>query len=207
MDVSKVGSKYVNQTSNNIQAVFEFLSKNNQKTGKQCILFMDEVDSLAINRDGDVRSSGENAKATTTLLKLIEQARDNGIILIAATNKYDLLDDAFKARFDSHIYFGLPDEKLIKQIVTSSLAQRAKGIELSEDEEKINHLVPMLKGHSNRSIVFIIDEAAKIAKNKLRKQISFEDVKEAIDKSELDRVKEEDYIKTSKQPKKHLGFA
>ena len=82
MDVSKVGSKYVNQTSNNIQAVFEFLSKHNQKTQKPCILFMDEVDSLAINRDGDARSSGENAKATTTLLKLVEQARDNGIILI-----------------------------------------------------------------------------------------------------------------------------
>ena len=140
-------------------------------------------------------------------MKLVEQARDHGIIVIAATNKYDLLDEAFKSRFDTHVYFGLPDEKLIKQILTSSLAQRAKGVELAQDETKIDELTSKLKGYSNRSIVFIIDEAAKIAKNKIRKQIAFEDVIEAIAKTEYEKVNENNYLKSSKQTKRHLGFS
>ena len=86
------------------------------------------------------------------------------------------------------------------------MASRAKGYSLSQDEEKISLLADKLKGYSNRSIVFIVDDAAKIAKSKLRKEISFEDVEEAISKTEIEKVKETDYQKTSKQPKKRLGF-
>jgi len=205
MDVSKAGSRYVNQTANNLQTAFDGLAKKVEKTGKQCILFMDEVDALAIKRSEDSYSSDENLKTTTTLLKLVEQARDKGIIVIAATNRYDMLDDAFKARFDGQIYFGLPDEQQIEALIKASLSKRTKGQKLAQNKEEIEQLVKELKGHSNRSIVFIIDEAAKIARRKERKEISIEDVKEAIEKSELEKLKETNYQKKSKTKRK-LGF-
>lgn len=205
LDVSKAGSRFVNQTAVNIQSAFDLLAQKVEKTKKPCILFMDEVDSLAIKRSDSDMSSGENLKATTTLLKLVEQARDKGIIVIAATNKYDMLDDAFKARFDGQIFFGLPDDKQIESLLTASLSKRKKGLKLAQDKEQINALVNDLRGYSNRSIVFIVDDAAKIARRKERQDISYQDVKEAITKTELEKLKEADFHKKSKTKRK-LGF-
>ena len=206
LDISKAGSKFVNQTAVNIQSAFDLLAQKAQKTGKPVLLFMDEVDSLAIKRNDSDLSSGENLKATTTLLKLVEQARDKSVIVIAATNKYDMLDDAFKARFDGQIYFGLPDEKQIESLLVSSLSRRKKGLKLAQNKEQIANLVNELKGYSNRSIVFIVDDAAKIARRKQRQDISLADIQEAIKNSELEKLKETDFLKKSKIKKRKLGF-
>lgn len=197
LDVSKAGSKYVNQTSINIQKAFDSLKDKAAKSGKPVLLFMDEVDSLAMSR-GDVMHSDENMKTVTTLLKLVEGAKDNGIIIIAATNKYDLLDEAFKARFDGQVYFPLPDEKAIQSLLKHQLSGRKKGEKLAQSEEELKKLSELLKGHSNRSITFIVDEASKLAKRRDRADISFDDVKKAIETTELEKSKEKDYKKSSK---------
>ena len=197
LDVSKAGSKYVNQTSINIQKAFDSLKDKAQKTGKPVLLFMDEVDSLAMSR-GDVMRSDENMKTVTTLLKLVESARDNGIIIIAATNKYDLLDEAFKARFDGQVYFPLPTETEIQALLKHLLQARKKGEKLANSASELQELSKLLKGHSNRSITFMVDEASKLAKRRDRADISFEDVKSAINSTELEKSKEKEYKKASK---------
>lgn len=204
LDVSKAGSKYVNQTSKNIQQAFDSLRDKAAKDGKPVLLFMDEVDSLAMSR-GDVMKSDENMKTVTTLLKLVESARDNNIIIIAATNKYDLLDEAFKARFDGQVYFPLPKEEEIESLLKYLLNNRKKGIKLANSDEKIKELASMFKGHSNRSITFIVDEASKLAKRRNRDAITFEDVKTALETTELEKSKEKDYKKLS-VTKKAIGF-
>lgn len=203
LDVSKVGSKYVNETSNNIRSAFHFLKEKTKHTGKPVILFMDEVDSFAMSR-GDVMYSDENMKTVSTLLKFVEEARDNNIILIAATNKYNLLDEAFKARFDGQIYFPLPDKTQIAEILKKTLSSREKGKELAQSEENILKLADMLNGFSNRSIVFIVDEAAKFARRNQRHNISFEDVKLAIEKSDLEKSDERKYKQLNR--KSAVGF-
>ncbi len=197
LDVSKAGSKYVNQTSINIQKAFDSLKDKVAKNGKPVLLFMDEVDSLAMSR-GDVMHSDENMKTVTTLLKLVEGAKDNGIIIIAATNKYDLLDEAFKARFDGQVYFPLPNETDIQALLKHKLEERKKGVKLSKSKEELEQLSKLLIGHSNRSITFIIDEASKLAKRRERADISFEDMKKAIETTELEKSKEKEYKKASK---------
>ena len=203
LDVSKAGSKYVNQTSINIQKAFDSLKEKAAKSGKPVLLFMDEVDSLAMSR-GDVMHSDENMKTVTTLLKLVEGAKDNGIIIIAATNKYDLLDEAFKARFDGQVYFPLPDEKGIQKLLKHQLSGRKKGEKLAQSEEELKQLSQMLKGYSNRSITFIVDEASKLAKRRNRSDISIDDVKKAIETTELEKSQEKDYKKSSKA--RIIGF-
>ena len=204
MDLSKIGSSYVNQTAKNIQGAFDFLKAQAQKDNKPVLLFIDEVDSLVRKRQSDEQSA-EDSKTTTTLLKLIHEARDNGIIVIAATNRYDILDEAFTSRFDNQQYFGLPDMEQIQALLKKSLEKRLKGQELARNNEAIKNLAIQLKDYSNRSITFIVDEAAKIAKRKGRLNITSSDVAEAINKCNFDKVDESSYRKDKRKTFK-LGF-
>ena len=149
-------------------------------------------------------SSDENMKTVSALLKLVEEARDNNIIVIAATNKYNLLDEAFKARFDGQVYFPLPDKAQIKELLKKSLSSRTRGVALANSEEELNKLSDKLTGYSNRSITFIVDEAAKIARKDTRKNINFDHVLKAIAESELEKSDEKIY--KQKTSKRNLGF-
>lgn len=204
MDVSKLGSMYVNQTSKNIEKAFKNLALLTQTTKKPIILFMDEADSLALSREGAKGSSAENLKTTATLLKLIENARDNNIILIAATNKYDMLDEAFKARFDGQIYFPLPDKEQIQNLVTSSLEKRKKGQKLASDTKSVAEIADLMKGYSNRTIIFLLDEAGKRAKKDGRRDITAEDIKTAIKEADYEKNNPKEY---QKKKNKKIGFA
>ena len=207
MDVSKLGSSYVNKTANNIQAAFDFLANKTQTTKKPVILFMDEVDSLAIKRDKD-HDSSENLKTTTTLLKIIREAKDKNIIIIAATNKYKMLDDAFISRIESEQYFGLFNEEQIKVLLKSSLAKKAKAKNLANDDKSIEKLAKKLVGYSNRTISFIIQEAALKAKKQNRSDITFEIFSEVIDNANFEKVDENAYKKSQQNIQKRIiGFA
>ena len=61
MGLSKICSKYINQTSKNINTAFDYPEEVSKKNSKPIILFMDEVDLLAIKRDSMDSSSDENA--------------------------------------------------------------------------------------------------------------------------------------------------
>ncbi|MBR1617625.1 ATP-binding protein [bacterium] len=201
MDISKIGTKWINETSNNIQKTFDGLAKYSSLIHKPVILFLDEADSLVMRRTENENS--ENTKATTTLLKCTESARDKGIIVIAATNKVDMLDDAFKSRLDGQFFFSLPTSEQIEKLLKQSLSSRKKGEKLAKDKIAISNLAKMLEGHSNRSIVFIIDEASKLAKRNNRSDITFEDVKKAIETTEYEKSDEKSF---KKQNKMKLGF-
>lgn len=205
MDVSKIGSKFINETSNNVESTFRFLKDEAKRIQKPVLLFMDEVDSLAMSRKFNLGSSGENEKTVSTLLKLVEDARDNNIIIIAATNRYDDLDEAFKSRFDGHVYFSLSDGAQIKNLLKSLLSSRKKGLNLAQSDEQLEILSKMLIGYSNRSITFFVDEASKLARKNNRRDITFEDVKDVINNSEYEKVNENSYKKSNNR--KTIGFA
>ena len=198
-------SKYINESANNVEKAFEQLKKEVELSGKPCILFMDEMDSIAIKRDS-FSNSPDNVKVTTTLLKHIDSAKDNGIIVIGATNKYDMLDEAIKSRFDEQLYVGLPDKNQIIALLKANLANRARGFMLANQDEEIEKLANDLVGYSNRSITFIINEAAKIARRDIRKNISIEHLQEAIKKANFEKSNESDYNPKVKTNKPKIGF-
>jgi len=205
MDVSKVGSKYVNQTANNIQEAFDYLSTISNDSKKPILLFMDEVDSLARKRTDSEMASGEDFKTTTTLLKLLDEAKDKNIVVIAATNKFDTLDEAFVNRLDGQYYFGMPDIEQIKDLLVKLLIKIEKGQELAKDEESLKEISKELLGFSNRSITFLFKEAAKNAKRESRREISKEDFIKAIKTTDLERVDEKTFKKHS-QKANRIGF-
>ena len=204
MDVSKVGSKWVNKSANNVRDAFEYIFNKASISEKPVILFMDEVDSLAFERSSNSVGSQEDSKVVTTLLKMVEAARDNNVVVIAATNRYDILDSAFKDRFDGQIYFPLPDEEQIESLLTTSLISRSKGLELGYNEEQIKELSKMLLGFSNRAIVQIVDDSAKLARKRSRDNIKFEDIKTIIETTGHEKIKEKLYKQNSKNPT--IGF-
>lgn len=206
IDISKIGSSYVNKTAINLQNAFDYLAKQAKTSKKPVILFMDEVDSLAIKRDKD-HDSSENLKTTTTLLKIVQDAKDNNIIIIAATNKYNNLDDAFISRFESEAYFGLFDEKQIKTLLKSILSKKEKAKALVNNDEQLEKLAKKLVGYSNRTINFIVAQATREAKKQNRSDITYEIFDEVIKKSNYDKVDEAKYQKGQTSSKKVIhGF-
>jgi len=205
MNVSQICEKWINASASNLEKAFEFLYKTAKDKNKPILLFMDEVDALAKDRSKQSSSHAEDMKVLTTLLKHIEAARDNNIIIFAATNKYDLLDDAFISRFDRTKYIGLPDIIQIEALVKNYLSKRSKGHELSQDNKSIEEIAKQMSGYSNRSIVFILDEACKIAKRDNRSKIMPKHIIEAIKTSDLQKIDEIEY-KKDKDNSKKIGF-
>ena len=206
IDISKLGSSYINQTANNLQTVFDTVIAQAKATKKPVILFLDEVDSVAIKRDKQ-NDSSENAKATTTILKCIESAKENDVIVIATTNKFDNLDDAFKDRME-HIYFGLFNEDQIEVLITSLLSKKAKASNLIEDKEALKRIAKKLVGYSNRTINDIINSASMIAKNNQRSPITESAIEKAIQDGSWEKIDESKYKKEPQETKQKtiIGF-
>lgn len=205
MDVSKLGSSYVNKTAQNIQSAIDSLIHLASVKDEPILLFMDEVDSLAINRD-KTSDSSENLKTTTTLLKMLDQVKNSNLIVIAATNKFDLLDEAFISRFSETQYVGLPSQEQIKDLIIHTLKGKQKAQNLLTDDEALNRLSKEMDGYSNRSIVFILNEAARIARRDSRSDITEKCIEQAIEKTDFEKVNEKDYIKKTKSRKNKIGF-
>ena len=87
----------------------------------------------------------------------------------------------------------------------NDLSKRLKGQKLAQNDEEIKELSKDLKGYSNRSIVFLIDSAAKNAKRRQRSDIEIIDVREAIKKSDFEKADEKHFQKASKNTRK-IGF-
>ncbi len=204
MDVSKIGSKFVNQTASNIQNAFDYLEKITKNTGKPVLLFMDEIDSLAINRKTNSDDSSENLKTTSTLLKLVQEAKDKNIIIVAATNMRDAMDDALIDRFETETYFGLPDKNGIKNLLKAKLSNLSKGQNLSQNDEKLDEIANELLGYSNRSVVHILEKSAKLARRNSRSEITPQIFMQAIKECDYEKIKEEKYQKNNTSKK--IGF-
>ncbi|MDD1670201.1 MAG: ATP-binding protein [Methanomicrobiales archaeon] len=110
--LSMVTSQYLGETSKNIDRIFEFAKKI-----APAILFIDEFDFVAKSRITD--DHGAMKRAVNMLLKNIDRVslvRD-GVLLLAATNHPQLLDEAAWRRFDEVVEFFLPDPEMRRAIL------------------------------------------------------------------------------------------
>ncbi|PJE76562.1 hypothetical protein COV05_04305 [Candidatus Uhrbacteria bacterium CG10_big_fil_rev_8_21_14_0_10_48_16] len=103
-------SSYLGETGKNIRAIFDEANKRN------CILFLDEFDAVAKQRD-DAHELGELKRVVTVLLQNIDEFL-NSSILFAATNHEHLLDKAVWRRFNYRCSFSLPTQEQLKSILS-----------------------------------------------------------------------------------------
>ncbi len=202
LKISKAGSKYINTTSTNYQKAFDSVAKYSEQNNTPCLMLIDEIDGMTKSRDDEF--SNEDLKQIGTLLNLIETARDKNIIILGATNKYDLIDEAIKRRFDDQIYIGLPKKDTRKIILEKTLANWTKGEQLSKDSQALEEIAEKMEGFPSSAIIIISDKASDIARKDLRRDIEKNDFLTEIEKNQNLRINENNY-KSSKTSAK-IGF-
>ena len=206
MDISKVGSSYVNKTANNIGKAFEVIFNAAQKTEKPVILFMDEMDSVLSKRTDATDGSKEDNKAVNTLLPLITSAKDKNVVIIGATNMYNLIDPAAKRRVELEAYIGLPDKKETGELIKKELEKIKMGQALAQNQEEIEKLSQELLGYSPSNIVSITKKASKNA-YRAGREINTEDFEKALKEGSWAKTDEKKYLPENQQSKKNaIGF-
>ena len=159
------------------------------KESSPCIIFLDEIDAVGRRRGGGFSTGGHDEREQTLNAILVEMdgfASGEGVIVVAATNRPDVLDPALTrpGRFDRQIAVPLPDVKGRLEI----LMVHAKKVKLGPDVhlEKLARGTPMFSG---ADLAAIINEAAISATLANKEFIEQEDLEEARDKVRFGRAK------------------
>ncbi|MFN5663376.1 MAG: AAA family ATPase, partial [Planctomyces sp.] len=154
-----------------------------------CIIFLDEIDAVGRRRGGGFTTGGHDEREQTLNAILVEMdgfAASDGVIVIAATNRNDVLDPALvrPGRFDRQIVVPLPDVKGRLEI----LRVHAKGKKLGPNVEleRLARATPMFSG---ADLAAIMNEAAIAATLQNKDFIEHEDLEEARDKVKFGRAK------------------
>jgi cell division protease FtsH len=146
-----------------------------------CIIFIDEIDAIGRAR-GKGLVGGNDERENTLNQLLVEMdgfSGDTGIIVIAATNRPDVLDDALlrAGRFDRQIHINRPDLNGREQIFNVHLSKIKKGADISANE-----LSKQTPGFVGADIANVCNEAALIAARKNKTEVNMIDISEAIDR-------------------------
>lgn len=147
-----------------------------------CIVFIDEIDAIGRARGKSI-STGGNDERENTLNQLLTEmdgfAGNNGVIILAATNRADILDRALlrAGRFDRQIHVELPDLKGREEIFEVHI----KGLKMDKTVN-INFLAKQTPGFSGADIANVCNEAALICARKDKKIIDKQDFLDAIDR-------------------------
>jgi AFG3 family protein len=147
-----------------------------------CIIFVDEIDAIGRARGKNIVQGGNDERENTLNQLLVEMdgfGSEKGIILIAATNRPDVLDPALlrPGRFDRQIHVDRPDLKEREEIFKVHI----KNIKLAKDLD-ISKLAALTPGFVGADIANICNEAALIAARNNKDAIELEDFNAAIDR-------------------------
>jgi len=151
------------------------------KQAAPCIVFIDEID--AVGRQRGAGMGGGNDEREQTLNQLLVEmdgmAENTGIVIIAATNRPDVLDPALlrSGRFDRQITVSLPDKKGRTEI----LKVHARNKKLAPDVS-LENLASRTPSFSGADLENVLNEAAILAVRENRKIITMDDLDEAIDR-------------------------
>ena len=144
-----------------------------------CIVFIDEIDAIGQKRDGRVGGNDEREQTLNQLLTEMDGFEtNNGVIILAATNRPESLDPALTrpGRFDRRVPVELPDLKGREEI----LKVHAKKVKLDETVD-FNKIARMASGASGAELANIVNEAALQAVRENRRFVTQADLEESIE--------------------------
>ncbi|MDQ0257881.1 cell division protease FtsH [Evansella vedderi] len=153
----------------------------NAKKNAPCIIFIDEIDAVG-RRRGAGLGGGHDEREQTLNQLLVEMdgfGVNEGIILIAATNRADILDPALlrPGRFDRQIMVGRPDVKGREEVLKVHAANKP----LSDDVD-LKTIAQRTPGFSGAELENLLNEAALVSARSNKEKIDMEAIEEAIDR-------------------------
>ena len=189
---------FVGVGASRVRDLFEDAKKN-----APCIIFIDEIDAVA-RRRGTGMGGGHDEREQTLNQLLVEMdgfGVNEGIIVMAATNRVDILDPAIlrPGRFDRKVMVGRPDVKGREEI----LKVHAKGKPLSEEID-LQQIAQTTAGFTGADLENLLNEAAILAAKDSRVFLKQEDIKKAFVKVGIGAEKKSRVI--SEKEKKITAF-
>ena len=152
------------------------------KEKSPCIIFIDEIDAVGRARSKNPSMGGNDERENTLNALLTEMdgfGTNSGVIILAATNRADMLDSALlrAGRFDRQIHVDLPDLNERKEVFVVHL-KRVK----TDDSVDIDFLARQTPGFSGADIANVCNEAALIAARHNSKAVCKQDFLDAVDR-------------------------
>lgn len=153
VDLGAMGSPFIHQTSVALRTVF-----SEAKRKAPSLVVLEEVDALATSRGPTMHD--HKVEEVAELLRLVETASENNILVIATTNRRDGLDAAIlrKGRFDHMIEVGYPGSDEVRAAVEGMLQDRPH-----RDIPNLNQLAAKLANRPMSDVAWVINEAARLA--------------------------------------------
>ncbi len=186
---------YVGVGASRVRDLFEVAKKN-----QPCIIFIDEIDAVGRHRGAGL--GGGNDEREQTLNQILVQMdgfeNNEGVIVMAATNRADILDPALTrpGRFDRQVYVNLPDVKGREQI----LKVHARNKPLAPDVN-LKAVARLSAGFSGADLANLLNEAAILAARANKQLIGNAELYEAFDKVAIGPAKKS---KVVTEPEKRL---
>lgn len=164
---------FVGVGASRVRDLFEQAKKN-----APCIVFIDEIDAVGRHRGAGLGGGHDEREQTLNQL-LVEMdgfGINEGVIILAATNRPDILDPALlrPGRFDRRVVVGFPDIRGREQI----LKVHSRGKPLSEDV-KLDDLARITPGFTGADLENLLNEAALLSARANKKKIGNDEIKEA----------------------------
>lgn len=168
----KIASEWVGEETTRVVAAF-----SEAKAQAPCILFIDEIDSLLIDRSSKAAQGvAETRKIVNALLTEIVELRDHNVMLIAATNHLKDLDPAGirEGRFDYKVEVGPPDEEARIGLLRDGLKKHVPNLSIEDTE--IVGTAKRWRGFSCKRILAVTEEAERWAAEAPRDKITMADL-------------------------------
>jgi len=164
-------SQWVGETTQRAMKVFD-----DAEAQAPCMLFLDEIDSVFVDRGSIKNADSEAPKTLNAILTRLVDIRKKGVVVVAATNFLDKLDPASirEGRFDYKIEITNPDFDARKSLLTKALKQ------VKIDDNTLESLARRWEGYSVSRIMAIGDAARDIAMTEGLKTVDFELMMEAL---------------------------
>ena len=164
---------FVGVGASRVRDLFEQAKKN-----APCIIFIDEIDAVGRHRGAGLGGGHDEREQTLNQL-LVEMdgfGINEGVIILAATNRPDILDPALlrPGRFDRRVVVGYPDIKGREEV----LKVHSRGKPLGPDVD-LKDLAKSTPGFTGADLENLLNESALLAARKGRKEITMEEIKEA----------------------------
>jgi chromosomal replication initiation ATPase DnaA len=170
IDIGSIGSPYIHQTSKLLKGIFEKAASD-----APSIVLMEEIDALAGARSGMMHD--HKIEEIAQLLRLIETSSNQGILVIATTNRFHSMDEAIvrRGRFDHVLEVGLPKNAEIISALKGMFKDKPLTKTISLEEFADSFL-----GHPMSDIAWAVNEAARLAVKAGKKKIDKQSIEEAI---------------------------